>query len=121
MDSIYFTDPLGQLIELASYRFEPPAGFTPRRSAARGAPDQGRERRLQHRAGAPGRRDRAARREVARVAVGGPRAPGSLREVASGRGLGDRAGRGKLTWSRRLPAPTTRSRVHAFAAASASR
>ena len=28
MDSIYFTDPLGQLIELASYRFEPPAGFT---------------------------------------------------------------------------------------------
>ena len=28
MDSIYFTDPLGLLIELASYRFEPPAGFT---------------------------------------------------------------------------------------------
>jgi len=28
MDSIYFTDPLGQLIELASYRFEPPVGFT---------------------------------------------------------------------------------------------
>jgi catechol 2,3-dioxygenase-like lactoylglutathione lyase family enzyme len=28
MDSIYFTDPLGQLVELASYRFEPPAGFT---------------------------------------------------------------------------------------------
>ncbi len=27
MDSIYFTDPLGLLIELASYRFEPPAGF----------------------------------------------------------------------------------------------
>ena len=27
MDSIYFRDPLGQLIELASYRFEPPAGF----------------------------------------------------------------------------------------------
>ncbi|MBC7282447.1 VOC family protein [Hoeflea sp.] len=26
MDSIYFTDPLGFLIELASYRFEPPAG-----------------------------------------------------------------------------------------------
>ena len=24
MDSIYFTDPLGLLIELASYRFEPP-------------------------------------------------------------------------------------------------
>jgi len=28
MDSIYFQDPLGQLIELASYRFEPPAGHT---------------------------------------------------------------------------------------------
>ncbi len=26
MDSIYFRDPLGQLIELAAYRFEPPAG-----------------------------------------------------------------------------------------------
>jgi glyoxalase family protein len=26
MDSIYLTDPLGLLIELASYRFEPPAG-----------------------------------------------------------------------------------------------
>jgi catechol 2,3-dioxygenase-like lactoylglutathione lyase family enzyme len=28
MDSIYFDDPLGLLIELASYRFEPPAGYT---------------------------------------------------------------------------------------------
>jgi len=28
MDSIYFADPLGLLIELASYRFEPPAGHT---------------------------------------------------------------------------------------------
>ena len=28
MDSIYFTDPLGLLIELAAYRFEPPTGFT---------------------------------------------------------------------------------------------
>jgi catechol 2,3-dioxygenase-like lactoylglutathione lyase family enzyme len=28
MDSIYFTDPLGLLIELASYRFEPPWGCT---------------------------------------------------------------------------------------------
>jgi glyoxalase family protein len=28
MDSIYVTDPLGLLIELASYRFEPPAGHT---------------------------------------------------------------------------------------------
>jgi catechol 2,3-dioxygenase-like lactoylglutathione lyase family enzyme len=28
MDSIYFEDPLGLLIELASYRFDPPHGFT---------------------------------------------------------------------------------------------
>jgi len=28
MDSIYFDDPLGLLIELASYRFEPPHGWT---------------------------------------------------------------------------------------------
>ncbi len=28
MDSIYFDDPLGLLIELASYRFEPPVGYT---------------------------------------------------------------------------------------------
>ncbi|MBV8734479.1 MAG: VOC family protein, partial [Solirubrobacterales bacterium] len=28
MDSIYFEDPLGLLIELAAYRFEPPAGYT---------------------------------------------------------------------------------------------
>ena len=28
MDSAYFEDPLGLLIELASYRFEPPAGCT---------------------------------------------------------------------------------------------
>jgi catechol 2,3-dioxygenase-like lactoylglutathione lyase family enzyme len=29
MDSIYFRDPLGQLIELACYKFEPPVGVTP--------------------------------------------------------------------------------------------
>ena len=28
MDSIYFTDPLGLMIELASYRFDPPVGCT---------------------------------------------------------------------------------------------
>jgi catechol 2,3-dioxygenase-like lactoylglutathione lyase family enzyme len=28
MDSIYFTDPLGLLIELASYLFDPPQGYT---------------------------------------------------------------------------------------------
>jgi hypothetical protein len=28
MDSIYFEDPLGLLVELSSYRFEPPVGCT---------------------------------------------------------------------------------------------
>ena len=28
MHSIYFRDPLGQLLELACYKFQPPAGFT---------------------------------------------------------------------------------------------
>ena len=28
MNSIYFREPLGHLIELAAYKFEPPAGFT---------------------------------------------------------------------------------------------
>ncbi len=28
MDSIYFREPMGLLVELASYRFEPPFGFT---------------------------------------------------------------------------------------------
>ena len=28
MDSIYFRDPLGQRLELACYKFEPPTGFT---------------------------------------------------------------------------------------------
>jgi glyoxalase family protein len=28
MDSIYFRDPNGQLLELACYKFEPPAGYT---------------------------------------------------------------------------------------------
>ena len=28
MDSIYFRDPMGFLIELACYRFEPPFGFS---------------------------------------------------------------------------------------------
>ncbi len=35
MDSIYFTDPLGLLIELASYRFEPPHGFSTPRSCSK--------------------------------------------------------------------------------------
>ena len=58
MDSIYFEDPLGLLIELASYRFEPPARLHPRRGAARGPQAPRRARRLQHRPRAPRRRDR---------------------------------------------------------------
>ena len=69
MDSIYFTDPLGLLIELASYRFEPPAGHTHaevlleahRLRVERGdyniAPDPRR------------RRDRAARRRASRESL----------------------------------------------------
>ncbi len=37
MDSIYFQDPLGLLIELASYRFEPPSGATHAEVLLRGA------------------------------------------------------------------------------------
>ena len=72
MDSIYFEDPLGLLIELASYRFEPPARLHPRRRAARGAQDPGRARRLQHRPDPPRRRDRGPRRPLTRVALGRP-------------------------------------------------
>ncbi len=28
MDSLYFRDPLGQMLELACYKFDPPAGYT---------------------------------------------------------------------------------------------
>ena len=66
MDSIYFTDPLGLLIELASYRFEPPFGYTHsdvlleahRLRVERG--DYNIDR------GAPGRRDRADGAALAR-------------------------------------------------------
>ena len=49
MDSIYFEDPLGLLIELASYRFEPPRRLHPRRRAVRGAQAPRRARRPPHR------------------------------------------------------------------------
>ena len=71
MDSIYFQDPLGLLIELASYRFEPPPGHTHadvlmeahRIRVARG--------RLQHRRGASRRCDRGADRTDQTDAVRG--------------------------------------------------
>ena len=72
MDSIYFTDPLGLLIELASYRFEPPARLHAPRRAVRGAQAARRARRPPHRPRAPRRRDRVAGHALARDAVRGP-------------------------------------------------
>ena len=76
MDSIYFEDPLGLLIELASYRFEPPHGFTHadvlleahKLRVERG--DYNIDR------GPPRRRDRGARRAIAGVALRGSLAEG---------------------------------------------
>ena len=78
MDSIYFEDPLGLTIELASYRFEPPHRLHARRRAARGAQAPRRARRSQHRRDPPRRRDRGARPAITRVALGRPIAQGSL-------------------------------------------
>jgi glyoxalase family protein len=68
MDSIYFTDPMGLLPVRAAH------GLHPCRCDDRGAPHPGGARRLQHRRGAPGRRDRIAGRAEAAIAVGRPRA-----------------------------------------------
>ena len=68
MDSIYFTDPLGLLIELASYRFEPPAGHTHAEVLLDRPPASRAARRLQHRPHPSRRRHRAAQRR-ARLAV----------------------------------------------------
>ena len=59
MDSIYFNDPLGLLIELASYRFEPPAG-TPTPTSCSRRTDPRRARRPRHRPDPRRRRDRGA-------------------------------------------------------------
>ena len=58
MDSIYFRDPLGLLIELASYRFEPPAGLTHVDVLMEAHRLRVAQRRSAHRRGAPGRCDR---------------------------------------------------------------
>ena len=60
MDSIYFRDPNGQLLEIAVFKFEPPAGYTPRRCPCCGARDTNRRWRLQHRGKASGGRHRTA-------------------------------------------------------------
>ena len=70
MDSIYFEDPLGLTIELASYRFEPPARLHAPGSAARGAPAPRRAGRPQHRRDPSRRRDRTAGRAIASIALG---------------------------------------------------
>ena len=78
MDSIYFEDPLGLLIELASYRFEPPHGFTHadvlleahKIRVARGDYNIA--------ADPPRRRDRGARQAIAPVAVRRPIAEAAL-------------------------------------------
>ena len=74
MDSIYFTDPLGLLIELASYRFEPPWGDDALRRAARGPQAARRARRPPHRPRPRRRRDRGARPQDAPDAQRRPRA-----------------------------------------------
>ena len=88
MDSIYFTDPLGLLIELAVLPVRAAGRPHARRRAARRPPDPRGARRLQHRAGAPGRRDRAARHRLPGVAVRGPHAEGSLHPRSPGRSAG---------------------------------
>ena len=78
MDSIYFEDPLGLLIELASYRFEPPFGYT--HADVLLEAHKLRVERGDHHIdrGAPGGRARGARHAIARVAVGRPIAEGPL-------------------------------------------
>ena len=88
MDSIYFEDPLGLLIELASYRFEPPVGYTHadvlleahKLRVERGDYNIAQE--------PPRRRDRGARPAIAGVALGRPLAEGPVP-------LG-----GRITWPR---------------------
>ena len=107
MDSIYFTDPLGLLIELAVLPLRAAGRAHARRRAARGPPHPRGARRLQHRAHPPGRRDRAARHRLAGLAVRGPLAEGPLHaRPAPGRGCarrvtpagprGERKGLGEL-------------------------
>ncbi len=84
MDSIYFKDPMGLLIELASYRFEPPAGHTHADVLLEAHKLRVERERLQHRPGPPGRCDRAAGGAVAGDALGRPLAEGPLRQVGSG-------------------------------------
>ena len=75
MDSIYFDDPLGLLIELASYRFEPPFGFTHADVLLEAHKLRVGARRLQHRRDPPRRRDRGARRCARATSLSDDRSP----------------------------------------------
>ena len=78
MDSIYFEDPLGLLIELASYRFEPPVGFTHAEVLLEAHKLRESPERLQHRRDPSRRCHRGARQAIARVALGRPIAEGPV-------------------------------------------
>ncbi len=80
MDSIYFEDPLGLTIELASYRFEPPHGFT-HAEVLLEAHRLRVERGCTTSAGGARGRDRAPHRPLARVAL---RRPLAQRPVLEG-------------------------------------
>ena len=78
MDSIYFEDPLGLLIELASYRFEPPAGHTHADVLLEAHRIRVERGDYNIAADPPRGRDRDARHAIAGVALGRPIAEGPL-------------------------------------------
>ena len=78
MDSIYFDDPLGLLVELASYRFEPPSGFAHAEVLLEAHKLRVERGDYNIAAGAPRRRDRGVGHAIARVTVRGSRSEGSL-------------------------------------------
>ena len=98
MDSIYFEDPLGLLIELASYRFEPPLGYTHADVLLEAHRIRVERGDYNIDAGAPRRRDRGARRAVARLALGRPLPEGPVLERLPRRAAsGQRPGGGMAT------------------------
>ena len=88
MDSIYFEDPLGLLIELASYRFEPPSGFTHADVLLEAHKLRVERGDYNIDADPPRGRDRDPRGALARVALGRrPLAQGSLPRGLGGLGV----------------------------------
>ena len=78
MDSIYFARPARAAGRARVLPIRAAVGLHACRGAARGAQAARRARRLQHRAGAPRRRDRGVGHAIARVTVRGSRSEGSL-------------------------------------------